>query len=261
MIADELRVLTLYTVDRFERWCRSFPPDFSLSWGSVEEQIPPLDVLMVWHAYMLNPGFVQSFPLELAALTKPTTPYACRWYAEDCIRLPILAGLRQLDGLLSVFGVCTLPQNSTHISDFDAVITQAEQGEIAALTGIQVSYERASLWGRRTSMPFDPMDAIPGLTHRYVVCPKCAGYVSQRTFHSWWMKFPRAEGPEALFSPGGTGYLQLRAHVTCACTFEITREALAVHKLVKVLARDGTDLESLLACVSLCVLIQSLTPW
>lgn len=37
--------------------------------------MPPLDVLMVWHTYMLNP----------------------QWYAEDCQRLRILDKLKELN--------------------------------------------------------------------------------------------------------------------------------------------------------------------
>jgi len=43
-------------VERFERWCKvvKYVP---LS-RFVEESLPPLDVMMVWHAYLLNPGYV-----------------------------------------------------------------------------------------------------------------------------------------------------------------------------------------------------------
>ncbi|KAH7913933.1 hypothetical protein BJ138DRAFT_1144785 [Hygrophoropsis aurantiaca] len=38
-----------FAVERFERWCSSLPLELS------EERLPPLDVVMVWHAYLLNP--------------------------------------------------------------------------------------------------------------------------------------------------------------------------------------------------------------
>lgn len=59
-------------VDRFERWAAFVSSKALKSW--VKTDFPPLDVLMVWHAYMLNP----------------------RWYAEDCERLPLLARLKDL---------------------------------------------------------------------------------------------------------------------------------------------------------------------
>ncbi|KAF8804298.1 hypothetical protein BYT27DRAFT_7107670, partial [Phlegmacium glaucopus] len=52
-------------VQRFDVWCHALKlRDAQKSW---EEILPPIDVLMVWHAYMLNP---------------------IRWYTEDCMRIP-----------------------------------------------------------------------------------------------------------------------------------------------------------------------------
>jgi len=59
-------------VERFTTWCESLTvADTTLP---AEEVFPPLDVIMVWHAYMLNP----------------------RWYAEDCYRLPGLQVLKDV---------------------------------------------------------------------------------------------------------------------------------------------------------------------
>ena len=44
----------------------------------LQHGMPPVDVLMVWHAYLLNPS----------------------WYAEDTSRRPELQGVRNLDGYL-----------------------------------------------------------------------------------------------------------------------------------------------------------------
>lgn len=51
-------------VERFDRWCQNLKPEDAAK--PISEILPPVDVLMVWHSYMLNP----------------------RWYAEDCLRLP-----------------------------------------------------------------------------------------------------------------------------------------------------------------------------
>ncbi|KAF9814832.1 hypothetical protein IEO21_04884 [Rhodonia placenta] len=59
-------------VDRFHRWVESVEYGPLKSW--VDTELPPLDVLMIWHTYMLNP----------------------RWYAEDCERLSLLNNLRRL---------------------------------------------------------------------------------------------------------------------------------------------------------------------
>ncbi|KAG9316181.1 hypothetical protein JVU11DRAFT_2202 [Chiua virens] len=55
-------------VERFERWCKSIRDVQS---DAIERTLPPIDVVMVWHAYLLNPI----------------------WYAEDTIRMPALSAL------------------------------------------------------------------------------------------------------------------------------------------------------------------------
>ncbi|KAJ3557422.1 hypothetical protein NM688_g1483 [Phlebia brevispora] len=59
-------------VERFERWLTTMQPSPLSQW--IQEELPPVDVLMVWQAYMLNPI----------------------WYAEDCDRIPMLRKLRTL---------------------------------------------------------------------------------------------------------------------------------------------------------------------
>ncbi|EMD39261.1 hypothetical protein CERSUDRAFT_112923 [Gelatoporia subvermispora B] len=60
-------------VGRFQRWLTKVSVQDTQEWE--EKDIPPLDVLMVWHAYMLHP----------------------RWYAEDCERLPLSGKLKTLN--------------------------------------------------------------------------------------------------------------------------------------------------------------------
>ncbi|KDR74375.1 hypothetical protein GALMADRAFT_280353 [Galerina marginata CBS 339.88] len=61
-------------VERFDIWCRNLTAsDASKNTNVV---IPPVDVLMVWHSYMLNP----------------------RWYAEDCMRINECKTLKKLEG-------------------------------------------------------------------------------------------------------------------------------------------------------------------
>ncbi|KAF8079297.1 hypothetical protein FPV67DRAFT_109524 [Lyophyllum atratum] len=59
-------------VERFERWCQTLVSDDAEK--RIEDMLPPIDALMVWHAYMLNPS----------------------WYREDCSRIPVLGILREL---------------------------------------------------------------------------------------------------------------------------------------------------------------------
>ncbi|PCH36330.1 hypothetical protein WOLCODRAFT_146214 [Wolfiporia cocos MD-104 SS10] len=63
-------------VERFQRWAAAVRPADFEAW--VREQLPPVDVLMVWHAYMLSP----------------------EWYAEDCDRLPVMRRLKGMSGWL-----------------------------------------------------------------------------------------------------------------------------------------------------------------
>ena len=49
--------------------------------------LPPVDVIMVWHTYLLNPGYV-----TLVIAYSDETKY-CSWYAEDTNRIPQLAAL------------------------------------------------------------------------------------------------------------------------------------------------------------------------
>ncbi|THU97514.1 hypothetical protein K435DRAFT_721816 [Dendrothele bispora CBS 962.96] len=83
-------------VERFERWCKALEP----SDADVDEDIfldkflPPVDVLMIWHSYLLNPA----------------------WYLEDAKRVPSLRNLRRL-------GVCfanVLPKLSFYLISFSA---------------------------------------------------------------------------------------------------------------------------------------------
>ncbi|KAG2069001.1 hypothetical protein BDR04DRAFT_1102485 [Suillus decipiens] len=67
-------------IDRFEQWVKSLR--FVPLEKFIDKQFPPIDVWMVWHAYLLNP---------------------C-WYEEDCERLLILQQLR----LFNMFVVASI---------------------------------------------------------------------------------------------------------------------------------------------------------
>ncbi|KAJ3513636.1 hypothetical protein NLJ89_g2838 [Agrocybe chaxingu] len=60
-------------VERFDTWCRGLKADDTGK--DTEIVLPPLDVLVVWHAYMLNP----------------------RWYAEDCLVKPECRILKEFE--------------------------------------------------------------------------------------------------------------------------------------------------------------------
>ncbi|KAJ7448314.1 hypothetical protein FB451DRAFT_1053890 [Mycena latifolia] len=51
-------------VERFEIWCKALEPA-----DAQKGFLPPIDVLMVWHAYLLNPGFKAGDTLAAAMVT------------------------------------------------------------------------------------------------------------------------------------------------------------------------------------------------
>ncbi|KAH6879930.1 hypothetical protein BKA70DRAFT_1447632 [Coprinopsis sp. MPI-PUGE-AT-0042] len=61
------------SVERFDQWVRSLTPEDILELPA-ETLLPPVDILMVWHSYMLNP----------------------RWYAEDSERISSVGSLYAL---------------------------------------------------------------------------------------------------------------------------------------------------------------------
>ncbi|CAA7259468.1 unnamed protein product [Cyclocybe aegerita] len=89
-------------VERFDIWCRSLHIDDSRL--QPEIVLPPLDVLMVWHSYMLNP----------------------RWYAEDCLRIPACGVLQNFEPLFEQIlkGQVVIPDTpSTEQVDFWVIKT------------------------------------------------------------------------------------------------------------------------------------------
>ncbi|KIP02258.1 hypothetical protein PHLGIDRAFT_130825, partial [Phlebiopsis gigantea 11061_1 CR5-6] len=84
-------------VDRFTSWVKVVRLCALDVW--VEQDLPPLDVLMIWHAYMLNPT----------------------WYAEDCTRMRALNTFRVLrDRLLLAI---------VRVGDISSYVPSAERQE------------------------------------------------------------------------------------------------------------------------------------
>ncbi|KAJ7097656.1 hypothetical protein C8R44DRAFT_563612, partial [Mycena epipterygia] len=126
----------------FEIWCKALMP------ADAEQQfamiLPPIDVLMVWHAYLLNPRFeVLSVSCSCAGDT---------WYAEDLERRPELTGLKKAG---------------------DALATALSR-DLGMLLTSPPSALCIAQWIKLTDMPFSPIEAAPCLLSREVVCPKCS---------------------------------------------------------------------------------------
>ncbi|KIK81036.1 hypothetical protein PAXRUDRAFT_15460 [Paxillus rubicundulus Ve08.2h10] len=80
-------------VERFSRWCISLN-EHQLT--NIEQTLPPIDVVMVWHAYLLNPI----------------------WYAEDTARISALKSLGPYTQYLA-----------SHIGSPDLLVTNSPQQE------------------------------------------------------------------------------------------------------------------------------------
>ncbi|KAI0248716.1 hypothetical protein BJV78DRAFT_1276476 [Lactifluus subvellereus] len=163
-------------VERFQRWVEHLsPPSKSNTLARfVRNNMPPLDVWMVLHAYFLNP---QSF-------------------AEDCIRVRSLKSLATLAGSLADFFLDALDTIN------DMILWKPHAASV-------------SNWVTKTGLPFDPFECAAVLSHQELLCPKCKATVSV-----------------PYLTDSATGYAQQSfSHACPSCTFEITREKLAVAKL------------------------------
>jgi hypothetical protein len=150
----------------FERWCLSIKPS-----DVVEQHLPPIDVTMVWHAYLLNPRQV---------------------YLPSClIRLPFVAGSAVgMQKTLHAFLSSNISPDSAITSPpFSCVITPScncanqltlYQANPDLLTSETQPYERVSAWERRTQTPYDPFASIVTLTHKPIHCPGCSRTVLAR---------------------------------------------------------------------------------
>ncbi len=82
---------------RFSTWCSGLTNDVAGLPNHSFNILPPVDVLMVWHSYMLNPGYDLTNGLISSQLT---VSELTSWYSEDCIRVP---QLRLLPHIVSHF--------------------------------------------------------------------------------------------------------------------------------------------------------------
>ncbi|KAI9467246.1 hypothetical protein BJY52DRAFT_57416 [Lactarius psammicola] len=163
-------------VERFQRWVEHLsPPSRSNTLAKfVRRDMPPLDVWMVLHAYLLNP---QSF-------------------AEDCVRI----------GSLKPLAVFTVVTPDFFLGALDTIHDM--------ITWKPHSKSRSN-WVTKTGLLFDPFECAAVLSDQELLCPKCKAAVN----------VPYVTAEE-------TGYAQQKFSCACPfCTFEITKETLAVAKL------------------------------
>ncbi|KIJ63482.1 hypothetical protein HYDPIDRAFT_168332 [Hydnomerulius pinastri MD-312] len=116
-------------VERFDRWCSTMRET-----DGVQLNLPPVDVVMVWHAYLLNPMYV-------------LTP--------------------SLGSVLTSWKLCFL------LCAIGSKPPRHWQATPDPLLTILPSPDRLSNWERRTKTPYDPLDAARVLAHKDVLCPLC----------------------------------------------------------------------------------------
>ncbi|KAJ7706917.1 hypothetical protein B0H17DRAFT_1174849, partial [Mycena rosella] len=125
------------------------------------------------------------------------------WYAEDGRRIAVLKALQS--------------------ERVGGALAAALGGNLSARAS-EPSERRVKNWVNMTRTPFDPFEAAAQMTSREIACPKC-----------------RASLSTPYITESGTGYLQQRFAIRRPhekCSFEITRDALALRKLATDLASE-----------------------
>lgn len=134
-----------YAVERFEAWCCSpglaFVDELSLF-------LPPPDVLMVWHAYRLNPG----------------------WYLEDSARLPSLLRLETVAGSLFPCLLSSDAQRGSGLQRFQrSLMDEVEYDRL----GEPSSEDHVNQWTHLTDMLYDAFEGILEWNRHNVTCAFC----------------------------------------------------------------------------------------
>ena len=80
-------------MDRFQRWCVGVR---DVQAATIKETLPPIDVVMVWHAYLLNPMYANNTTCRVRSLI-----HLVSWYAEDTMRVPTLSSLPRYTAYLA----------------------------------------------------------------------------------------------------------------------------------------------------------------
>jgi hypothetical protein len=185
---------------------------------------------MVWHTYLLNPGYGL---LHKLASDAESAIYS--WYTEDIFRVQLLKGLKPIRSKFLDMAVRSTIDNVVNLSAYP--ILQQIYGNIETYVPTP---PRAALWESQTSVPFDPFDSATQLKQRLVTCPQCrAGTQTGRYSSEFNPKLPADIFLKDFINIQGTGYAQQGFEVPCSeCAFLITRDSLGVYRFLTNLA-DG----------------------
>lgn len=164
------------TFPSFETWYKKASTGLTIS-SFLEDQLPPNDVVMVWHAYLLNPGFVypvytskKSYQFYITVLIGGFQRIA-RDFLDS--RTYVTKAVFSLN-LLQVFPI---PRLAFCVFILRLPLYQARLGQIMAE---EPSLSRVKSWSDKQTVAFDPLDAMSQLSHKTITCPQCRKQVDCR---------------------------------------------------------------------------------
>ncbi|KAG6907306.1 hypothetical protein DXG01_009470 [Tephrocybe rancida] len=207
-------------VERFSVWCGGLNEGGSNK--RARDILPPVDVLMVWHAYMLNPGYVYIIGTIIQSAHRHAS-----WYAEDCSRINALRGLKSLT---PVFSNSFVRLHHTYLP-LPPPQRLRQASELEDILMSEPTQSRLDFWDVIThGRHFDPIRDAELHHTRNVLCPKC-----RRSLLITYMK------------EDSTGFFQEKFQIQCpshGCQDlpRITRTLLGARKLAEDLA--GTTVKA-----------------
>jgi len=172
----------LGSVLRFQRWVECLSPPLKQNTFArfIRNDMPPIDVWMVLHAYLLNPQSAFSLSSRILSLILSTRS---RSFAEDCIRLRLLRPLAILMASIPDFFFDVLVSgcmtSTFHLYVYE-LIPFAYKDTINDMILWKPRSASRSSWVTKTGLPFDPFESAAVLLHQDLLCPKCKTAVSVR---------------------------------------------------------------------------------
>jgi hypothetical protein len=251
-VTDEVAV-SLQAVHRFEMYLSCIVKSPA---READAELPPLDVALVWHSYLLNPRCVL-LPHVLRCSSGGRDGVLGRRSAPRTDLVPPL----RLDGTARILCAC-IPSltRSTTCSSTDSYVFFASsalpfrrslifpsralrQADSLNPNTLQLIHNRHQInaWQALTETPFDPLEALASAQGRYVRCPLSGQVVFTRKLLPLLpSETPRAFTdplpiPPAWVTPDGKGYAQQSFSIPSPInpTFLITHEVLGISKLAR----------------------------
>jgi len=217
---------------RFRRWL------LSLATSDGFFIVPPVDVWLIWHTYMLNPMSVPKLPFQSWNL-RGLISLVRRWYTEDCERVWFLRPLRDLREHPLDLAVCVLYFFvATDLTDR----LQAVMGD--DILNYMPTVDQEGVWEAGTRLPFDPFVSSAILADVDIECPKCERQINicMQTPICPSAPVGRAKPELAFVNTEDMGFAQPEFITVCPrCETLVTRESLGVAKFIRDIVLDPND--------------------